>query len=156
MIASALDLGTYTRPVATSSAAAQALFDRGLVWCYGFHHEEAVRCFEQAIEHDPGLAMAHWGVAYAAGPNYNKDWDAFDAVELRAALRTAHDFSARALELAADAAPVERELIAALRERFPEPEPPEDFGPWKARYADAMERVHAAHPDDLDVAALCA
>ena len=156
MIAPALDLGSYSRTVSTSSPTAQALFDRGLLWCYAFNHEEAVRCFEQAVEHDPGLAMAHWGVAYAAGPNYNKDWDAFDAVELRAALRTAHEASLRAAALAADAAPVERDLIAALRERFPAPEPPQDFGPWKAAYADAMERVHAAHPDDLDVATLCA
>ncbi len=22
--------------------------------------------------------MAHWGIAYAAGPNYNKQWEAFD------------------------------------------------------------------------------
>ena len=23
--------------------------------------------------------MAHWGLAYAVGPNYNKAWEAFDA-----------------------------------------------------------------------------
>ena len=26
--------------------------------------------------------MAHWGIAYAIGPNYNKDWDAFEPEEL--------------------------------------------------------------------------
>jgi hypothetical protein len=36
------DLGTYTRPVSTASPAAQAWFDRGLLWSYGFNHEEAV------------------------------------------------------------------------------------------------------------------
>ena len=30
--------------------------------------------------------MAHWGIAYAIGPNYNKDWEAFDAAELAEAL----------------------------------------------------------------------
>ena len=84
------DLGTYTRPVSTASPAAQAWFDGGLLWSYGFNHEEAVRCFELAVEHDPGCALAHWGIAYAAGPNYNKDWDAFDAVDLHASLRRAH------------------------------------------------------------------
>ena len=84
------DLGTYTRPVSTASPAAQAWFDRGLLWSYGFNHEEAVRCFEVAVEHDPGCALAHWGIAYAVGPNYNKDWDAFDAVDLQASLRRAH------------------------------------------------------------------
>ena len=35
---------------------------------YGFNHEEAVRCFERAVEADPACAMAHWGIAYAIGP----------------------------------------------------------------------------------------
>ena len=113
------DLGRHHRPASTASPAAQAWFDRGLVWSYGFNHEEAVRCFERAVADDPGFALAHWGIAYASGPNYNKDWDAFDAVDLRASLRLAHDAVTRARELADDAAPVERDLIAALAERFP-------------------------------------
>ena len=71
-------------------------FDRGLVWTYGFNHEEAVRCFEHAVEADPDCAMAHWGIAYAVGPNYNKPWEVFDAVDLAAvARRTARDRVAR-------------------------------------------------------------
>ena len=69
------DLGTYTRGTSTASMSAQTWFDRGLVWSYAFHHEEAIRCFEHAVEHDPGFALAHWGIAYAIGPNYNKQWD---------------------------------------------------------------------------------
>ena len=30
--------------------------------------------FEKALEADPGCAMAHWGVGYATGPNYNMPW----------------------------------------------------------------------------------
>src|SRR3954464_11589682 len=116
------DLGTYTRPVSTAWPAAQAWFDRGLLWSYGFNHEEAVRCFERAVEHDPGCALAHWGIAYAAGPNYNKDWDAFDAVDLHASLRRAHAAVASAHEAAAGAADVERDLIDALAERVPRPD----------------------------------
>ena len=71
------DLGTYTRGTSTASASAQTWFDRGLVWSYAFHHEEAIRCFERAVENDPGFAPAHWGIAYAIGPNYNKQWEAF-------------------------------------------------------------------------------
>ena len=62
------DLGSYRRPVTTASPEAQTWFDRGLLWCYGFNHEEAVRCFERAAEADPGCAMAYWGIAYAVGP----------------------------------------------------------------------------------------
>src|SRR4051812_34936023 len=39
------DLGTYKRGTSTASTSAQTWFDRGLVWSYAFHHEEAVRCF---------------------------------------------------------------------------------------------------------------
>ena len=62
------DLGTYGRAVSTSSPDAQLWFDRGLVWCYGYNHEESVRCFRKAAERDPECAMAYWGIAYAAGP----------------------------------------------------------------------------------------
>ena len=44
------DLGPYARKVTTSSAEAQAWFDRGLNWCYGYHHEEALACFQRALE----------------------------------------------------------------------------------------------------------
>ena len=150
------DLGAYGRPASTASPAAQAWFDRGLLWSYGFNHEEAVRCFERAVADDPGFALAHWGIAYAAGPNYNKDWDAFDAVDLRASLRLARARDRVVRELADDAAPVERDLIDALAARFPAAEPPDDFAAWKTGYANAMEGVHARHPDDLDVTALYA
>ena len=76
------DLGTYGRKVTTSSAEAQVWFDRGLVWCYAYNHEESIRCFRRAAELDPGCAMAYWGIAYAAGPNYNKPWEAFDEVDM--------------------------------------------------------------------------
>jgi hypothetical protein len=39
---------------------------------------EAVACFRKALEHDPDCAMAHWGIAYAAGPNYNLPWHLLD------------------------------------------------------------------------------
>ena len=63
------NLGTYSRPITTTSAAAQLWFDRGLLWCYGYNHEESVRCFRQATECDTGCAMAYWGIAYASGSN---------------------------------------------------------------------------------------
>ena len=61
--------------VTTTSPEAQQWFDRGLVWCYAYFHDEAVACFRNALSADPGCAMAHWGVAYATGPNYNMPWE---------------------------------------------------------------------------------
>jgi tetratricopeptide (TPR) repeat protein len=150
------DLGTYGRTVTTASADAQRWFDRGLVWSYGFHHEEAIRCFERALAADPACAMAHWGIAYATGPNYNKAWDAFDDVELPEAVSRAHAAAHTALAHADSASPIEQALIAALSERYPEPTPADDLTRWNEAYATAMRGVYARFADDPDVAALFA
>src|SRR5687767_7063685 len=65
------DIGDFNYKVSTESDEAQAWFNRGLAMCFGFNHEEAVRCFERALAADPGLAMAYWGLGYAWGPNIN-------------------------------------------------------------------------------------
>mgnify|MGYP001828283156 FL=1 len=84
------DLVAYRRPVTTNSEEAQTWFDRGLAWTYGYNHEEAADCFRKAIDADPDCAMAHWGLAYAIGPNYNKPWDLFEPEEKVAALAEAN------------------------------------------------------------------
>ena len=52
------DLGGYSFPVTTQATEAQTWFDRGILWTYGYNHEEAVTCFERAIDADPKCAMA--------------------------------------------------------------------------------------------------
>ena len=54
------DLGSYHREISCASTDAQLWFDRGMLWSFGFHHEEAIKCFEKAVEADPSCAMAHW------------------------------------------------------------------------------------------------
>jgi tetratricopeptide (TPR) repeat protein len=150
------DLGSYAREVTTASARAQLWFTRGLIWTYAFNHEEAVRCFERAIDSDPGCALAHWGLAYALGPNYNKPWEFFDAVDLASSVMGAHAASAAAADHADGASPVERALVHALAARYPSAQPAPDCSAWNTGYADAMRDVYRAYPDDLDVAALFA
>jgi tetratricopeptide (TPR) repeat protein len=150
------DLGSYARGVTTSSAQARLWFTRGLIWTYAFNHEEAVRCFERAIDSDPGCALAHWGLAYALGPNYNKPWEFFDAVDLASSVAWAHAASAAAAGHADGASPVERALVHALAARYPSAQPAPDCSVWNSGYADAMRDVYRAYPDDLDVAALFA
>ena len=42
------DLGDYSRSISTVSPDAQRWFDRGLIWTYGYHPEEAaVECFKR-------------------------------------------------------------------------------------------------------------
>ncbi|MDH6514463.1 tetratricopeptide (TPR) repeat protein [Streptomyces sp. SAI-135] len=151
------DLGSHGRPVSTDSAEAQLWFDRGLVWTYAFHHEEAVACFEKAAAADPDCAMAHWGIAYALGPNYNKPWEFFDDRDLARTVERTHAAVESAHEKAAvRATVVERALIGALRARYPQAEPAEDCAVWNPPYADSMRAVHELAPDDADVAALYA
>ncbi|GAB16853.1 hypothetical protein GOEFS_015_00500 [Gordonia effusa NBRC 100432] len=150
------DLGSHHRSVDTTSPDAQVWFNRGLIWSYAFNHDEAIRCFERALECDADLGLAHWGIAYAVGPNYNKAWDAFDPDDLAYSLHRAHT----ELDLAEGARTnaVERELISALRQRFPTDDPAdvEALTAGHSAYADAMVVLAATHPDDLDVATLAA
>lgn len=150
------DLGKYSRTISTEAPEAQLWFDRGLIWCYGFNHEEALRCFEKVTKFDPGCAMGYWGLAYALGPNYHKSWDAFDAGELTRALDEADSTTQAAIELADCATAVEQAIISALPHRYPSETPTEDFTAWNDDYAEAMRAIYAAFPDDLDVVALCA
>lgn len=153
------DLGGYTRHVTTGSAEAQTWFTRGLIWAYGFNHEEAAGCFEQAAAADPGCVMAHWGLAYVLGPNYNKPWEAFGPGEAPAALSRARTAIAAATRPGRPASGVERALVHALAARYPAGDgawDPQDGAAWNARYAAAMREVYRAYPGDLDVAALFA
>jgi len=150
------DLGSHSFPVTARSPIAQQWFDRGLIWCYGYHHEEAIACFEKALREDPGCAMAHWGIAYALGPNYNKPWPLFDEQDKAASLSRAFEATQAALGLIDTVSPVEKALIEALPARYPQPDPQEDQSPWDRAYCDAMRDVQAAHPQSLDVCSLFA
>ncbi|HEX7427569.1 MAG TPA: tetratricopeptide repeat protein [Mycobacterium sp.] len=150
------DLGSYHRPIDTPSPQAQIWFDRGVVWAYAFNHEESIRCFERALELDPDLAVARWGIAYSIGPNYNKAWEAFDPVDMAASLARARMELGLAAKCRASA--LERGLIEALQSRFPTDDP-NDIDALLAghsAYADAMAKLAEVYPDDVDVQALAA
>jgi tetratricopeptide (TPR) repeat protein len=150
------DLGTYSRPATTSSPAAQVWFDRGLVWCYAFNHEEAVRCFRKAAEADPKCAMAYWGIASASGSNYNTRWEDFGETELREALVTARRATDEALTRVDGGTRAEQALIRALEQRYQADQVTsvEELQRWNNAYAAAMRDVYRSFPDDLDISAL--
>jgi hypothetical protein len=150
------DLGGYRRPVTAASALAATWVQRGLIWSYAFHHEEAVACFERAVAADSGCALGYWGIAYALGPNYNKPWEAFEPDEARSVVGRAHQAVARAERCAAGASGAEQALISALRARYPADQPAADTSVWNVGYAEAMRRAYREHPDDIDVAVLFA
>jgi tetratricopeptide (TPR) repeat protein len=150
------DLGVYSRPITTTSADAQLWFDRGLNWTYGYNHAEAIACFEKALLADPNCVMAHWGICYAIGPNYNYTWPDFPYREKQRAVKTFAKHCAAALANLDNATLAERGLVTAIAARNIEAAEIEDFTPFTDAYADAMRKLYTAHPTDLDICGLTA
>jgi len=153
------NLGDFRSDVTTSSPEAQLWFDRGLAWAYCFNPEEAVRCFEKAAKIDPDCAMAHWGIAFGSGPNYNKAWRLFDIADMEQSIAVATAALDRARVAAnRNATPFERALIGALGARFPKAvtQDPIEFDRLNRAYADAMRIFYKQFSDDIDAAALFA
>jgi tetratricopeptide (TPR) repeat protein len=143
-------LSELHHPVTTHSADAQRHFNNGVTLIWAFNHDEAVRSFEKALQADPNLAMAHWGIALAIGPNYNLDVDA--AREKRAYEEIQ---KARAKAEQHGATQVEKDYIATLSRRFSNAENP-DFKKLAEDYAVAAGELAKKYPDDLHAATLAA
>ncbi len=143
------DLASYGRRVSTDDALAQKYFDQGLVLLYGFHHEGAIKSFQEAVSLDSNLAMSWWGQAFAAGPNINNP--GMDSATAKAA----YDAAQKAASLASNASPVEQALIGAITKRYAWPQP-EDQKSLDVSYADAMRSVWQQYPEDPDVGSLFA
>jgi tetratricopeptide (TPR) repeat protein len=142
-------LGEFSLPVRTESAEAQKFFDQGMTLVYGFNHDEAARAFRRAAELDPKMAMAHWGLAMALGPNYN------EATISDARMRSAREAVQKGLALAAGGPEHERAYLEALSKRFSDGPAGDQKRLWLA-YRDAMADVVRRYPDDLEAATLWA
>ena len=133
-------LGEHSRPITVSNPEAQTWFDRGLVWVYGFNHEEGASCFQRTVEIDSTCAMAHWGLALASGPFYNLPWEWLSENQVETTLLTCYNAVQQAVEYSDNTTPVEKALIQALSQRYPSNQvvSTEEFGKWDDAYADAM------------------
>jgi tetratricopeptide (TPR) repeat protein len=149
-------LGTFTRSISSTNREAQAYFTQGFQLMYAFAKTEAGRSFREAQRRDPNCAICYWGEAWAWGPYVNGRMTVEHAGRAYAAIR-------KALALAdthADAK--EQALIRAMAARYvapdklPSPPTPATRLAQDRAYADAMARVAASYPDDLDVATLYA
>ncbi len=141
-------LGEHHHPVSTTNAEAQRFFDQGLTLVYAFNHQEAIRSFKRAAELDPNLAMAHWGVALALGPNINLDID-------QEREKLAYEAIQKAVALATKAPEHERAYIEALSKRYSN-DPKADLKKLNVDYKNAMGELARRYPDDLDAATLYA
>jgi len=150
------DLGSYSRSISTQSKEAQRWFDRGLLWCYGYNHDESVACYKRALEADPDCAMAYWGIAYSSGCNYNKPWEAFDQEDALRSVAAAYDATQEAMSRLGNVSAFEKALISALPHRYSNRVPGDDMNSWNDDFADAMRKVYAEYSDDPEISTLFA
>ncbi|MBS0658540.1 MAG: hypothetical protein JSR82_09895 [Verrucomicrobia bacterium] len=143
-------LGSHRRPISTASPLAQRYFDQGVALLHGFNHAAAIRSFQAAAQADPSCAMAHWGIALAAGPHINFPLVPPPMAEL------AWKHLTLAQQHASKAQPAERALLEALAKRYVQPPQPEDRTALDRAYADAMREVWKRFPRDADVGVLFA
>jgi tetratricopeptide (TPR) repeat protein len=143
-------LGDHHFPITTATPEAQVYFDHGIRLLYGFNHDEAARYFRRAAELDPLAPMPYWGVALSIGPNYNDT--AVDAARAQAT----YDAVANAERRAGNASARERDYIAALKLRYPSPEPKSDWLGFHRAYSEAMRAMVQKYPDDVDAATMLA
>lgn len=124
------------------ASAAQAPLNLAVAKLHSFEAEPAD--FAAVVRHDRHCAIAWWGAAMAA--RGNPLGGMLDADEIAAGRK----LLAKAKAAEASATPREKALIAALAVYYG------DFPDNLARaraYSDRMDAVHAAYPDDPDVAA---
>src|SRR5437763_764499 len=141
-------LGEVHHPVATKNSQAQQFFDQGLKLVFGFNHDEARKSFQRAAELDPELAMAWWGVSLTLGPNYNLPVDPERE-------KAGYDAAQRAVALKPNASESERAYIDAVALRYSN-DPRADLHQLDVTDKDAMSKLAARYPDDLDAVTLYA
>jgi tetratricopeptide (TPR) repeat protein len=148
-------------------APAQAGIERATALLHSFFYEESRRAFEQVAAAEPRCALAHWGVAMT---HWHPIWTP-PTEEERAAGSAALE-RARSIGGGTE---VERGLIAAMAAYYEEAAPPAPASAadpvgqschgltggalHAARaqaYEKAMARLHAAHPQDVEVSSFYA
>jgi tetratricopeptide (TPR) repeat protein len=142
-------LGTFTKPMSSTNKEAQAFFNQGFQMMYSFAKPEAVRSFREAWKRDAGCAICYWGEAWAWGSYLNAPMTAEESPYAYAAAQ-------KALSLKEGAPPKERALIDAIAIRYVEKFDGARRVEQDRAYADAMQKVSAQYPDDLEIATLYA
>ena len=139
-------LGSFTRPISSSNAEAQAYFDQGFQLKYAFAKQDAVRSFREAWMRDPTCAICYWGEAWAWGPFLNGGMPPNQAAHAYTAIQ-------KALALAEDhASPSEKAFIEAMAVRYVENFEPDKRKEQDTAYVEAMRLVAERYPDDLEAA----
>lgn len=139
-------IGQLEFPV-TAEGEAHREFIAGVLWMHSFEYPRAAAAFQRARHLDPDFAMAYWGEAMT---HTHPVWNQQDMAAARAVLHAlGPTVEARRARTPTDR---ERMYLAAVETLYGE-------GPKARRdtlYADAMERLVRAHPEDLEAKAFYA
>ncbi|WFL76613.1 hypothetical protein P7228_11470 [Altererythrobacter arenosus] len=127
---------------------ARRYFDQGVALLYGFNHAAAVRSFRKARAYAPECAMCWWGEAYANSLNINAG---MSEEQNRQAIFAVQ----RAQQLSEGLSEVERSLIAAQAERFPD-DLSADRAALEKKYSAMMMAIAERFPQSNDIAVLAA
>ena len=140
------ELGRTDFPT-SGAPGAQARFLRGALLLHSFEYEDAAAEFREAQKIDPGFAMAYWGEAMTFNHPLWMDRDREAALQALGRL-------APTAEARRDKAPTPREkmYLEAVEALYADG----DKAGRDRAYADAMQRLHDAFPEDLDAASLLA
>ncbi len=139
-------LGVVSFPVSCAPAV-QAPFNRGVALLHSFWYEEAEKQFAAVSQQDPTCAMAHWGVAMSL---YHQLWERPDQEHMKrgwAEVKKAQKLHAKTAR--------EREYISATA-AFYGNYAKKDHPARATAYSEAMAKVNADNPDDLEAGAFYA
>jgi hypothetical protein len=120
----------------------QPLIEQGLALLHSFQYEEAEQTFADAKSRAPKCAMAHWGAAMVL---YRQLWDFPNAKKLN----EGSDEIDQAIRLNPGTAKEKGFLMAAAA--FFEKDPKLSHRNRTEAYSGALEKLHAAMPDDVEV-----
>ncbi len=140
-------LGVVDFPVSCLPAS-QSEFNHAMALLHHMTYPQAGQMFQQITEHDPGCAMAYWGVAMTL---FQPVWPTRPGP---ADLQRGWELTQKAISLNP---PTQREqlLIAAAEGFFRDPQSG-DYWRRIHAWAQGMEACYAAFPEDHEVAALYA
>ena len=138
--------------ITTSSPDCREWFNRGILNSYGFKREEALRCFQKALQSDSSCPSAHCFIAYNQAADYNNPYG-YDYSE-------GYKESQKALELANKTPSMpdwERAVIEAQTHRFCWPVSSKTMDELNRNYAEVMRKVYDKYgQSDPDITALFA
>ncbi|HZG24478.1 MAG TPA: hypothetical protein VEZ17_07855 [Chitinophagaceae bacterium] len=138
--------GTHSWKISSANDSAQFYFNQGLNLFYSFHMEESRSSFDEALVHDPGCAMAHWGKAMASGPNINSPGYDFNDAGIISGLE-------KAVSVARDS--LEKKLISAQQLRYSKNESSDRIS-MAIAYRDALKTILDEYPENIEVSVLYA